>query len=1053
MLKIILKPIYLLVSLFFIQATVLWVFWEEAIPNPTMNQEKQDQISNPYLSEMKFKDDLQKSYYEESWFPKQTEKVALIVISDFGLNDLIYCKKDKVKQCANFNLSRNPFYFFNNDMEEFYKNEKEKTLITQLNQDFPLHEEYKLQSLLSGNYIGFRDYLNNSFSHQTDFDSLLFQSKKQNKGQSYLISDFNDKIVKNINQDHYNDTYYKQEVHSKQEFLKLQKEEGQNFIFYYQRINETFLHLQQHFKQEESNSDQIIYDYFNQSVSLILDSFNQSKQLNTNITILSVGQFGFINQTENMEVIQNASKGFILAYDNRKFLGNQIKSVVQNNYQYQVTSYDISATISALTGQPLTKNNIGIMIPQYFLDIPQIDNYVLANNFYTNFRHVEDLYNSMQNKNKQFSYDELDGIEQITQQVRLNYKDLFINDKINDKDQLFKFLKSAVIYIQEIRSVIKQEMITPDIDILQNCFYVAILNLAIVIIAIILINYYQQQITTQIQFKNFSPLQSTFMIVLLFLLALSSAVFTYRNFSSFVLLACGTFGILILSQLFYIIYNKQEPFISQLIYLLVIIKKLCKQINFEKTIDFLVFLSALFVASYSQVSQENMSSYSLYIRQLLIAISIIYALYFGFLLFKKNDFSSTNKKIEKNIFISIALFIISIYLQHVFSQKQLLLQKYHISQNLQMIGSSILHIALFFYLVIKQIKSVSSEHLKRIPKNIYFILQSILILFSLAYYMCFISEDFSNEELSNGYTLQSLFVFLIYLTFTILCLYQFFVIKEKIGKLWNCSSFLINFVLFSISNLDKSSFLIVQLFFIALISYGNIVYSRQQICFHSKYSVLFLLSVYFYLQTGHSYELNDLFQKFLVQSSPFQQSTVGFQIRVLINIVAGFIYACLVLPFFCITDTSLNFLTSQDTSYFQKSFFQFMFDCSIKQSEQNSFQIIEMEQASLGQDSTKNEQIEQISDSPKNKAQMTQNNILHLTFCSSNLKFQLPILLSLLTLVFFSIDNLQQTSTITHFFPGILFYGLVFFSVTLISFLQYLILKYDEILLKQFKVK
>ncbi|KAL4472620.1 hypothetical protein ABPG74_018569 [Tetrahymena malaccensis] len=1051
MAKITLKPIYLLVSLFFIQATVLWVFWEEALPNSTMNQEKQDQISNPYLGEMKFKDDLQKSYYEESWFPKQTEKVALIVFSDFGLNELIYCKQNKVKQCSNFNLSRNPFYFFNNDMEEFYKNEKEKALISQVNQDFPLHEEYKLQSILSGNYIGFRDYLNSSFNRQTDFDSLLFQSKKYYNGQSYLISDFNDKIVKNINQDHYNDTYFQQDTNSKEQFIKLQREEGQNLIFYYQRINETFLYLHEHFNKKESNSDQIIYDYFNQSVQLILDSFKQSKQLKTNITIISVGQFGFMNETENNQMLQNVSKGFILAYDNRKFIGDKIKSVIQNNYEYQITSYDVSATISALTGQPLTKNNIGIMIPQYFLDIPQVDNYVLANNFYTNFRHVEDLYNSMQNKDKIFTYEELDGIEQLASQAKLNYNQLFKNDQINDNEKLYKFLESAVVYIQEIRSVIKQELITADMDILERCYYVSIINLSILIIASVLINYYQQEITTQIQFKNLSTLQTTFLIIIKILLALSSVVFTYKNFSGFILLVCGTFGILIIYQLFCIVYNKQQPLIKQLIYFLILSKKCFKQINFEIIIDFFVLLSTLFVALYSQISQENMSNYSLYIRQLLIAVSIIYALYFAYLYFKQSDFSSTSKRIEKNVFVSISLFASSIYLQQVYSQKQLLLKQFHISDDLIMICSSFLHITLFFYLVIKQIKSISSDHLKRIPKNIYFILQSVLILFSLAYYLCFRSEDYSNEELSFGYTLQSVFVILIYLTFIVLSLFQFLVIKGKVGKLWNCSSLFINFVLLSISSLDKSSFLIVQLFVITLISYGNIVYSRQLICFHSKYSILFLLSISFYFSTGHTYELTDLFQTFLAQSSPFQQTNVAFQFRVWLNIVAGFIYVCLTLPFFCITDTSLSFQASQDQCYLQKSFFEFIFDCTIKQSELNSFQIIEMEQANLGQ--TQVEQIEQISDSPKNKAQKAHNSILHLTFCSSNLKFQLPILLSLLILISFSSEHLQETSAITHFFPGILFHGLVYFSVNIISFLQYLILKYDEMLLKQFKIK
>jgi hypothetical protein len=41
-----------------------------------------------------------------------------------------------------------------------------------------------------------------------------------------------------------------------------------------------------------------------------------------------------------------------------------------------------------LKGNPIPINNVGSIIPDFFLDLPEITNTVIANAYFTNFRQV-----------------------------------------------------------------------------------------------------------------------------------------------------------------------------------------------------------------------------------------------------------------------------------------------------------------------------------------------------------------------------------------------------------------------------------------------------------------------------------------------------------------------------------------------------------------------------------------------------------------------------------------------------------------------------------------
>ncbi len=58
----------------------------------------------------------------------------------------------------------------------------------------------------------------------------------------------------------------------------------------------------------------------------------------------------------------------------------------------EVDQIDLTPTICMLKGNPIPINNVGSIIPDFFLDLPEITNTVIANAYFTNFRQVQSFF-------------------------------------------------------------------------------------------------------------------------------------------------------------------------------------------------------------------------------------------------------------------------------------------------------------------------------------------------------------------------------------------------------------------------------------------------------------------------------------------------------------------------------------------------------------------------------------------------------------------------------------------------------------------------------------
>lgn len=58
----------------------------------------------------------------------------------------------------------------------------------------------------------------------------------------------------------------------------------------------------------------------------------------------------------------------------------------------QIYQINMLPTMCMLKGNPIPYNSIGAIIPDFFIDIPEVTNTVIANAYYTNFRQIKDYF-------------------------------------------------------------------------------------------------------------------------------------------------------------------------------------------------------------------------------------------------------------------------------------------------------------------------------------------------------------------------------------------------------------------------------------------------------------------------------------------------------------------------------------------------------------------------------------------------------------------------------------------------------------------------------------
>ncbi|EGR27606.1 hypothetical protein IMG5_193590 [Ichthyophthirius multifiliis] len=172
------------------------------------------------------------------------------------------------------------------------------------------------------------------------------------------------------------------------------------------------------------------------------------------------------NSTEEIETI-------IYGYNKKGFIKQQkmdISQLMDVIYLNSTTDQlDITATICMLKGCPIPRNNLGIIISDFFLDLEQNSQAVIANAFYTNFRQVEDQVRDIQDFMHNLNENTFNELMEMAKNIKNKYKRLFTTGiKYKNSYQLNPLkLKQFIGQIQnfgyKVKSIFRNEGQTPNL--------------------------------------------------------------------------------------------------------------------------------------------------------------------------------------------------------------------------------------------------------------------------------------------------------------------------------------------------------------------------------------------------------------------------------------------------------------------------------------------------------------------------------------------------------------------------------------------------------------
>ncbi|KAL4486075.1 hypothetical protein ABPG72_004009 [Tetrahymena utriculariae] len=404
--------LFLIIALFFFLGSFIYLYGFLSTSTISANHSPK---GNPYVKEMQFKNKLQREIYEKQWFPTQTSQLIFLIIDSlphyYVINEQEQQKKaEKMKNGQNKNsktqsLSRDvPFPQFVDRLI----NEPENSVLLKAYSHPPTYTTLRIKAMLQGILPSYDQLTSNLGSKQLKADNIFYQAKQNNPFQGQKrqkILCFGSLFINQLYPNTFDrgsfvgeTSFYEREKYDIQQFQKIVPEQMQNddwsaMLIHFDGVDAAShisSSLDEAFKKTITNVNGLVKDL----IQNIKDS-----EVNTDQTLIAVSDHGI-----NYDVLGHHGgytalecNSFMFGYSKHKFISKEKKDIGQDmdrrfHAEPEVFQINTTPTYCMLLGIPIPANNLGMIQPDFFLDKPDVDDFVIANNYYTNFRQVEDNF-------------------------------------------------------------------------------------------------------------------------------------------------------------------------------------------------------------------------------------------------------------------------------------------------------------------------------------------------------------------------------------------------------------------------------------------------------------------------------------------------------------------------------------------------------------------------------------------------------------------------------------------------------------------------------------
>ncbi|KAL4440775.1 hypothetical protein ABPG74_013756 [Tetrahymena malaccensis] len=828
--------------------------------------------ANPYVNEMIFKDSEQKAIYQKQWFPTQSDQVIFMIVDglpyNFVVNEEEQKKKLQQKQAGNNDHS---LYIpsLNVPFQQFIDNFLQQPNNTVILKGFahpPTYTSTRIKAIVQGNIPTYDQLKSNLGSKEMKSDNIFTQAKLNNP----FIGEKREKIVcYGTHSIHYiypnifdrsafvgEVNFYEKlqsDIDQYQHIVKeqLEYDDWSTMLIHFEAID-AYSHLQR-------SQDETFYSAVkavNKLVKSMIDNIRNSKK-NTDQVILAVSDHGlnFNRYGRHGGYTPEESSTIMYGFSKTEFITKEKKNIGQGMDRDfligpDVFQINITPTYCMLLGIPIPFNNIAMIQPDFFLDKPIVDDFVIANNFYTNFRQVQD---SFQNTVNLFdgNIKQLDKINKLGDNLKANYKELFEVDEgktVVNQAKLKQFIQLCHEYSQRIANVIQTDFqeIKGDYMLLGLIIHLSLAFLIVISIASLkmITNRSQQDRLIFAIFSKNILLKVKVLLIFLVIVALFLNLVLMRD--KFIYTTAIISLVLLLTTIAF-----------KIKYLISIIKcsiqRMRELFHFEFVVDCLVFLYAIVLFLLTRTSNDFYSNTVYLYEDFFQRVCIVL---FSLLCYKKY----TGKVDSYYSFIRIMVQLISIpimiYLCRYYSQDppQNKFQYSFQTTNFYYYMSLTVFLIFFTYVFAKIFAEVHSK--SHILVRIIFAYFHLAQIFSVTlFYLC----QWNIIHIDRYITILPALAF--YHTVAveiikIICFYKEWLPNTQ--TIFKAVYFMLSFTLGASCILEYNSLIQVPLYFIIIITFLQVLVSLKFISWISSASILFSMPFFFYYMSGHLEYLEDI---------------------------------------------------------------------------------------------------------------------------------------------------------------------------------------------------
>ncbi|KAL4491475.1 hypothetical protein ABPG72_008131 [Tetrahymena utriculariae] len=429
---------------------------------------------NPYHSKMRFKDEKQKQIYQNQWFPTQSEQLLFQVIDGFYFPWVINKKGQQEMKNSKDGINNCTYYtdvIFKEPINRLIQ-EPQNTILMEAYADGPTFSAVRIKSILRGNMPLHIEVINNLRGVVMPDDNIVYQSKVNGYGKTVHFFGFMywDQFVG----EHFDKKFitdqqpYLQAMYDDQKIFDLiVNEQGNNewgTIFSHYEALDMVVHAY-------STMGKTTYSAVNFHENLLRNLIDSTKRQDIDAeTIIYFSDHGQNNFAQHGGYTDLEKQVILFGYDRRGFIQKEdrdIGQIMDRKYLLSpiVNQIDITATYCMLKGIPLPSVNIGIIIPDFFINRPDIDNTVIVNNYFVNIQQIYTYISIMRNEKQRtiLSFGEMQAkYDRIIQQYNILF-DKFEESGIIQDQEVKEYVGNCIDYAKFVKKIFSDEISGPNL--------------------------------------------------------------------------------------------------------------------------------------------------------------------------------------------------------------------------------------------------------------------------------------------------------------------------------------------------------------------------------------------------------------------------------------------------------------------------------------------------------------------------------------------------------------------------------------------------------------